>query len=229
MTYPEDELLPLAGLQHLAFCPRQWGLMYLEGIWQDNRLTAQGSVLHETVDNPGLIWKGSILTARAVRIRSFTLGVTGIADIIEFHTCLPELPECTPSSQVSLEGFADLFYAFPVEYKRGRPKIDNWDRIQLCAQAICLEEMLGCAIGNGAIFYGQPRRRESVTFHADLREQTRQTARRMHELWGQRITPRAFFEPKCRSCSILDWCLPPRRTKQSKVDDYLDRYLNIDD
>lgn len=228
--YSEDELLPLAGLQHLAFCPRQWGLMYLEGIWQDNRLTAQGSTLHEVADTPGLVWEGSVLIARAVRIRSLTLGVSGIADIVEFHQERPETSDGTGEwSTVTLDGIPEALYPFPVEYKRGHPKIENWDRIQLCAQAICLEEMLGCSIAAGAIFYGQPRRREPVTFTPDLRNETQQTAQRMHELWKARRTQSAFYEPKCKSCSIYDWCLPPRKTKRRDVNAYIDSFTRSDE
>lgn len=228
--HSEDELLPLSGLQHVAFCVRQWALIHLERVWQDNRLTAQGSTLHEMTDTPGLVWEGPVLIARAVRVRSLTLGVSGIADVIEFHPERPDVSDETGEwSTATVNEVPSALYPFPVEYKRGKPKIENWDRIQLCAQAICLEEMLDCSIAAGAIFYGQPRRREHVTFTSDLRDETAQTAQRMHELWAARRTPSVFYEPKCKSCSIYDWCLPPRRTKRRDVSAYVDAFTQSDE
>lgn len=183
--YAEDEMLPLSGLQHLAFCPRQWALIHLEQVWLENRLTAEGRLLHEAADLPGQSRRGAVRTVRGMTIESRRLGLTGRADVVEF------LPE-----------------PFPVEYKRGKRKPNDCDLVQLCAQALCLEEMLQASIPEGAIFYGNPRRRLPVTFSAALRGPTVQLCATMHALHRARQTPAAIPGPYCRSCSLVDLCLP---------------------
>ncbi len=189
--YSEDELLPLSALQHFVFCQRQCALIHLEGAWDDNRLTVEGRILHERVHDGEDEARGDIRIARGLRLRSLKLGLTGQADVVEFH-------RQTDGS----------WRPFPVEYKRGRPKPDICDKVQVCAQALCLEEMLGVAIGEGSIFYGQPRRRHDVAFGPELRTQTEDAARRLRELVRSGETPRASYEKKCENCSLLDLCMP---------------------
>lgn len=180
-----DDALPLSGLQHLAFCPRQWGLIHLEQAWVENRLTAEGRLLHERADLPGQTRRHNLRTVRGLVLASQRLGLSGRADVVEFR------PE-----------------PFPVEYKRGKRKPDDCDLVQLCAQALCLEEMLGCSVPRGAIFYGEPRRRIDVEFSQALRSRTEALTAEMHRLYDAKQTPVAQPGPHCRNCSLVDICLP---------------------
>lgn len=216
--YEEADLLPLSGLQHLIFCVRQCALIHVERQWQENLLTAQGKVLHERVDAGEDEARGELRILRGVDVQSLELGLAGRADLVELRrssvsTDAPEL--------LRLPGIPGSWQPVPVEYKRGRPKLEDCDRIQVCAQAMCLEEMLGSKIPHGEIFYGAPRRRIVLELTNDLRERTRDAARRFHELVETGHTPSAARAPKCRSCSLLEICMPPRRRARS-VAAYLD-------
>lgn len=180
-----DDALPLSGLQHLAFCPRQWALIHLEQLWSENRLTAEGRLLHEQADLPGQTRRGTLRTVRGMMIESQRLGLTGRADVVEFRP----MP-------------------YPVEYKRGKRKPNDCDLVQLCAQALCLEEMLKTEVPEGAIFYGDPRRRLEVLFTSELRTRTRQLAKEMHRLYRTATTPAAQLGKHCKNCSLVDRCLP---------------------
>jgi len=181
----DDDGLPLSGLQHLAFCPRQWALIHLEQAWAENQLTAEGKLLHERVDLPGQVCRPHVRTVRGLTLLSRRLQLTGRADVVEFR------PE-----------------PYPVEYKRGRRKPTDCDLIQLCAQALCLEEMLGEIVPRGAIFYGEPRRRTDVEFTPALRSRTEILAATMHHLYRTRTTPLAQPGKHCSSCSLVNQCLP---------------------
>lgn len=209
--YTEDDLLPLSALQHLLFCERQCALIHVEQLWADNRLTVEGSHLHRRVDEAPGETRGDVRVERGIGLRSLRLGLIGKADVVEFHR--------TPGGE----------NPFPVEYKRGRPKSDRSDEVQLCAQALCLEEMLGTAVNAGALFYGTTRRRTDVDFDATLRARTEAAARRLHELVSTGTTPRARREPKCDGCSMLELCMPdpPRATRSAAR--YLDRFLATGD
>lgn len=187
--FTEDQLLPLSGLQHLVFCERQWALIHLEQQWEENRLTAEGNLLHEAAHQGGKESRPGVRICRGLRLRSLRLGLSGQADIVEFHDRHP----------------------FPVEYKRGKPKADLSDSIQLCAQAICLEEMLDLAIPSGALFYGTTRRRLDVVFDETLRHAVARLAERMHDLYRTRVTPTVEYAPKCENCSLREVCLPKHR------------------
>lgn len=180
-----DGALPLSGLQHLAFCPRQWALIHLEQAWAENRLTSEGRLLHEKADLPGQSRRHNLRIVRGLPLASRRLGLTGRADVVEFR------PE-----------------AFPVEYKRGRRKPDDCDLVQLCAQSLCLEEMLGQSVPCGAIFYGEPRRRLEVEFSPQLRARTETLAAEMHRLYQSRETPPAKPGNYCQNCSLVNICLP---------------------
>ena len=181
----DDDALPISGLQHLAFCPRQWALIHLEQVWVENVRTAEGKLLHERADLPGESRRASVRTVRGMWLRSERLHLTGRADIVEFR------PE-----------------PYPVEYKRGRSKPNDCDTVQLCAQALCLEEMLQTAIARGAIFYGNPRRRQEILFTPELRARTEELAATMHRLYRKRETPAAVPGAYCSSCSLVHVCLP---------------------
>ena len=190
--YPEDDLLPLSALQHLAFCERQCALIHLEQQWAENRLTAEGRQLHERVHEQESESRGDVRIVRALRIRSLRLGLTGVADVVEFY----HQPDGTDQP-------------FPVEYKHGRPKPSRCDEIQLCAQAMCVEEMCATTVCSGAIFYGQPRRRLEITFGSDLRDETKALAARLHLLQRSGNTPPPVYEKKkCDHCSLQALCLP---------------------
>jgi CRISPR-associated exonuclease Cas4 len=212
--FTEEELLPLSALQHLVFCERQCALIHIEQAWSDNALTLEGSRLHHRTDEQGprREVRGDVVILRGIPLRSFRLGVSGKADVVEFHRALPALDPQAPGADargnVPLPGLAGTWKPYPVEYKRGKPKKDLSDRIQLCAQAICLEEMLEGGIPEGALFYGRIQRRCEVLFDAHLRGETESAAHRLHELICSGITPKARKEPKCNRCSLLDLCLP---------------------
>ena len=196
MTFSDSDLLPLSALQHYIFCPRQCGLIHIEQQWVENRFTAEGRAMHERVDRPEHEIRDGIRCEFAVPIRSLELGLIGKADLIEFY-----LPGHTEGEKV-----------VPVEYKRGRPKPDHCDWVQLCAQALCLEEMLGIRIESGAIFYGQPRRRQQVPISPELREETRRAAENLHRLIDSGKTPPPQYDKKrCSACSLMDICLPQVR------------------
>lgn len=188
--YDEDELLALSGLQHLAYCERQWALIHLEQIWEDSADTLRGDYFHERVDTVGYSCTDGVRSERRVRLVSRSLGIYGVADIVEYGV-----------------GDAGLFVR-PVEYKVGKSKVENWDRLQVTAQALCLEEMRGCAITEGAIFYGETRRREHVEITKGLRDELERLAGRMHALFKLNETPPAEIGSKCRRCSLIDECIP---------------------
>jgi len=189
--YLEDDLLPISALQHLLFCERQCALIHIEQVWDENRFTAEGRLMHERVHEEGGESRGGVRIERGVALRSLGLGLAGKADIVEFHRL-----------------DAGPWRPYPVEHKRGKPKPDDCDRVQLCAQALCLEEMLGVVVPAGAIFYGRPRRRLDVAFDAELRKTTGFAALRLHEMVARGLTPPPRDDKRCRSCSLLERCMP---------------------
>lgn len=204
--YTEDDLIQLSALQHLVFCERQCALIHIEQLWSENVLTAEGKIMHNKVDTADRESRGNIRIEYGVPMRSLRLGLIGKADAVEFHK---------PCPVMYLNGNGEKWIPFPVEYKRGKSKLDNCDRVQLCAQAICLEEMLNVEIPEGALFYGQTRRREDVKFDSPLRKETEEAARRLHELIAPGITPKAEYSKKCERCSLVDRCLPKVSSKAS--------------
>ena len=198
----EEVALPLSGLQHLAFCPRQWGLIHIEQQWRENRLTAEGRLLHERADLPGQSRRESVRTVRGMWLSSARLALTGRADIVEFR------PD-----------------PYPVEYKRGKRKPNDCDQVQLCAQALCLEEMLSIAVPKGAFFYGEPRRRLEISFTPGLRSRTELLASTMHQLFRSGITPVAEPGPHCRNCSLVDVCLPASTDGSTNARVWLDAQI----
>jgi CRISPR-associated exonuclease Cas4 len=217
-VYSEDELLPLSALQHLLFCERQCALIHVEQVWQENRLTAEGRLLHERVHEGSAESRGDVRIIRGLRLRSLQLGVVGLADVIEFV-------KMDERQGTTLPGAEGSWLPRPVEYKRGRPKPDECDKVQLCAQALSLEEMLKVPVMVGAIYYGLPRRRLRVEFPDSLRNTTREAARRLHEIIDAGVTPRPVYAKKCRQCSLSGFCLPSASAQGKKVQDYLDEVV----
>jgi CRISPR-associated exonuclease Cas4 len=196
--YTEDELIQLSALQHLVFCERQCALIHIEQMWSENLFTAEGRIMHDKVDTANRESRGNIRIEYGVPMRSLRLGLIGKADAVEFHRMDD-----------------GIWIPFPVEYKRGKPKMDDCDKVQLCAQAICLEEMLDVEINNGALFYGQTRRREEVVFDEKLRRETEDAARKVHALIELGTTPKAEYSKKCKKCSLYELCMPKASRKAS--------------
>jgi CRISPR-associated exonuclease Cas4 len=211
-VFEEENLLPLSGLQHLVFCERQCALIHVERLWRDNRLTVEGTHMHRRVHDTGprRELRGDLLIARGVPLRSLELGLVGKADVVEFHREAEAADhECHGERLTTvLPGVSGYWSALPVEYKRGRPKPDHCDEVQLCAQAMCLEEMLGFLIARGCLYYGAEQRRQDVRFTEALRREVVGAAGRFHDLLRSGITPRARRAPKCRRCSLLEVCQP---------------------
>lgn len=198
--YQENDFLPLSGIQHLVFCERQFSLIHHEQVWIDNILTIQGQSLHRRVNERKIEKRGQDIIVSSLHISSSVLGLNGIADVVEYHH--------TSEGGINLNGIHGLFIPFPVEYKHGKPKPWRCDEVQLCAQAICLEEMHGIEIKSGDLFYGKTKRRQRIIFDSTLRELVKQYARRMHELISSSYTPKSINDNRCKNCSLNSICLP---------------------
>ena len=196
-NYEIDDLIFLSALNHYLYCPRRCALIHIEQLWSENLFTAEGRIMHDKADSNKFESRGNIRIDYSVPLRSLRLGLVGKADVVEFHK------------------HGDMWIPFPVEYKRGKPKMDDCDKVQLCAQAICLEEMMKVEIPEGALFYGQTRRREDVVFDEKLRRETEVAAKKVHELIESGITPKAEYSKKCERCSLLHLCLPKANSKAS--------------
>jgi CRISPR-associated exonuclease Cas4 len=197
--FSEDDLLSISGLQHLMFCERQWALIHMEGEWNENVLTVEGKQLHEFVHSHASENRSGVRMARGLQIRSLELGLYGVADMVEFHPC---------GDGARITGHRGLWRPYPVEYKRGRKRRDHANEMQLCAQAVCLEEMFGVKVPVGAIYYGQPKRRGEVEISDSLRTELASACSRMRALYDQEDNPRPTVGSHCKSCSLCDECMP---------------------
>ncbi len=214
---PQDAWLPLSGIQHFVFCRRQWALIHVERAWQENARTAEGRILHDRADDPFFTEKRrDMIFARSVPVSSAALGLSGVCDVVEFR----RLGE-TELGGVALPGRAGRWQPTPVEYKRGRPKRDPCDEAQLCAQAMCLEEMLACSIPRGCLYYGETRHRQQVEFGADLRDLVGKAAREMRSYFERTYTPRVKPFKACKACSLADVCLPELLERSASVARYM--------
>jgi CRISPR-associated exonuclease Cas4 len=203
-TTAEDLLLPISALQHYLFCPRQCALIHVERLWAENAATAEGRILHEKADSGKASRRGGLHTLRSVQLRSFALGVAGVADVVEQRGNL----------------------LTPVEYKRGKPKAHRADEVQLCAQALCLEEMFGVAVSEGVLFYGAVRRRHPVAIDEELRALTKQVAQSAREMVRLTYTPPPVWSAKlCGACSIADLCRPKQMMNPPVVAKWLARMI----
>jgi len=220
--FSDSDLLPLSALQHFIYCPRQCALIHLEQQWTENRFTAEGRAQHDRVDRPEHETRDGIRYEYAVLLRSLRLGLIGKADVVEFHLqpqagdLKSEIKNLKASLKSQISNLKSPVRVFPVEHKRGRPKPTHCDWVQLCAQALCLEETLGLGIGEGAIFYGLPRRRQPVEFSSELRKETEATAVALHALIQSGKTPPAeYIEKKCAACSLFETCMPKKHRSVS--------------
>ena len=216
MAYDEDEYLLISGLQHFAYCRRQWALIHIEHLWAENVLTVEGKLLHERAHDSSLReCRGDVVIVRGMKVFSAELGISGECDVVEFHRS---------SDGVTLQGLEGKYIPFPIEYKRGEPRIDHANELQLCAQTMCLEEMLCCDIQEGALYFGQTRHRERVSFTEELRCEVKNALAEMHLFYQRKHTPKVKPNKGCRSCSLNEYCLPKMMKKKS-VASYLKEHL----
>lgn len=204
--YTEDDFIQISALQHYVFCPRQCALIHVEGLWQDNLYTVKGEILHEKVDTDTYETRGTLKTVRGLRIHSSQLGIVGRCDVVEFRK--------------SHEGPAAQ-EVMPVEFKSGQPKDDLSDKVQLCAQALCLDEMLGIHVKRGAFFYGRIRRRVVVEIDDGLRAQTESIISAVREIVSKKSVPAARYMEKCKRCSLESVCMP-KAMNEAKLRQYME-------
>lgn len=214
------EPLMISALQHFAFCRRQWALIHIEQIWQDNVRTVEGNLMHRRAHDEKQIEKrGDVIVMRGLRVHSRRLCVNGICDVVEFHRC---------SDGITLPGYEGLWKPYPIEYKKGKPKLHDADELQLCAQAICLEEMLMCDVLEGSLYYGEPHRRTRVVFDRDMRERVADMLSEMHQYTERGYTPKPKPTKGCNACSLKDMCLP-KLHKSLSVSAYIGQHIRGDD
>lgn len=218
--YSEEDYLMLSGIQHFAFCRRQWAIIHIEQQWAENYRTTAGELMHKKAHDEGSFEKrGSLLIVRGLRISSQELGLSGQCDVVEFHQ---------DEKGVKLFGYEGNWKPVPVEYKHGTPKENNADELQLCAQAICLEEMFQADISDGYLYYGENRRRSYVEFTDALREEVKKAAQEMHDLFQRGYTPNVKTSKKCKACSLENLCVP-RLQKTMNVREYIRQGIKNDD
>lgn len=215
--YTQDDLLPLSGIQHFLFCRRQWALIHVEQQWKENALTTEGRILHKRADDPFFSeTRNGVITARSVPVASYRLGLSGICDVVEF-TASP--------TGVKLPNREGLYLPKPIEYKRGKEKHDHSDETQLCAQALCLEEMLSTSIPRGYLYYGETRHRAEVEFTDELRTLVQDMSAEMHNYFRRGYTPKVKTHKGCRSCSLADICLPVLQEKVIAASKYIKQQI----
>lgn len=215
--YNEDEFLQLSGIQHFAFCRRQWALIHIEMQWKENLRTVEGQILHENAHNPEMNEKrGNVIVVRAMPVHSRKMGVSGECDVVEFHKS---------DKGAHINGREGVYMPVPVEYKRGEPKSDNIDILQLAAQALCLEEMFCTDINYGYIYYGETRHRLKVDFDYEIRNEVVRLFEEMHLYYRRGYTPKVKISKKCNACSLKDLCVPVLN-KNKSVAEYIDKFIS---
>lgn len=216
--YQADELLPLSGLQHFVFCRRQWALIHVERQWMENHLTVDGKIMHDRVDDPYFSeTRNGLVITRSMPVASYKYGLIGVCDVVEF---------ALSENGVSLKGRQGTYQPAPVEYKRGHQKRDRSDEAQLCAQALCLEEMLSIPVPVGFIYYGQTRHREEVIIDDELRQFVIRSTTEMHTYYDRGYTPRVKPSKACKSCSLQDVCLPVLQEHIQSASKYIQTYID---
>ncbi len=215
--YAEEDYIMLSGIQHFAFCRRQWALIHIEQQWEENYKTTAGELMHKKAHEEGSFEKrGDLLVTRGLRISSHELGFSGQCDVVEFHQ---------DKNGITVFGYDGKWSLVPVEYKHGRPKEHNADELQICAQAICLEEMFQTSIDEGFLYYGENRRRSKVIFGADLRSEVKNISNEMHELFHKGYTPKVKPSKQCKACSLENLCVP-KLQKIVKVSTYIEQSIH---
>lgn len=217
MSIKEDDYLSLSGIQHFAYCRRQWALIHIEQQWSENYQTTSGELMHKKAhDDEAFEKRANLIIARGLRISSAVLGLSGQCDVVEFHK---------NENGIALFGYDGKWDVMPIEYKNGEPKEGVEDKVQLCAQAICLEEMFATDILKGYLFYGKKKRRTEVFFSEQLREITKKYSREMHEMFNRGHTPKVKKSKRCQLCSLINECVP-KLQKQIKVAQYIKDNIN---
>lgn len=212
----EDEYMMLSGIQHFLFCRRQWALIHIEQQWEENVRTIEGKHLHEKADQPFIREKrGDKVIVRALPVKSHTLKISGVCDVVEF---------VRNEQGIEISGWKGKYLAYPVEYKRGKPKTDESDIMQLTAQALCLEEMLLCEVNTGYIFYDEIKHRVEICLTSEYKSKVRKIVEEMYEYYKRRYTPKVKSGKFCNSCSLQNVCLPILLSKQS-VKSYIERMV----
>ena len=215
--YLEEDYIMISGIQHFAYCKRQWALIHVEHQWEQNLYTVKGDIVHEKVDDPFLMEsRGNLIISRSVPVQSELLGCYGIADLIEYHQS---------EEGIEIPGKEGFYRLYPIEYKAGKPKDDNIDKVQLCLQAMCIEEMHNIKVPEGAIYYAKVRRREKVVFTQELRQQGQYLIAEMHQLIRDSTTPRPSYSKICDHCSLYNICLPKSKSKFESVDHYINSQM----
>lgn len=218
MEYTEDDYLMLSGIQHFKFCRRQWALIHIEQQWAENIHTVVGELMHKKAHDPYLTEKRKdLLVVRSLPVASKAMGVSGECDVVEFHRC---------EDGIKLHGHRGTFLVYPIEYKKGKPKVTEEDKLQLVAQALCLEEMFSTNISEGALFYGETRRREVVAITEELRLEVIKMFQEMHQYFDRKYTPKVKYSKACNSCSLRDICLP-KIGKSCSVEEYIIQMLVV--
>jgi CRISPR-associated exonuclease Cas4 len=216
MEYAEDDYLMISGIQHFKFCRRQWALIHVEQQWAENVHTVTGELMHKKAHDPYLTEKRKdTIIVRALPVSSRELGISGECDVVEFHKC---------EDGIQLHGHRGLYSVFPVEYKKGKPKLTEEDKLQVVAQALCLEEMFSTRVAQGAIFYGETRRREQIEITEELREEVIHMLAEMHQYYARKYTPKVKPSKVCNACSLKDICLP-KLNKTVSVKTYIEQRL----
>lgn len=215
--YNEDEFLQLSGIQHFAFCRRQWALIHIEMQLKENLRTVEGRILHENAHNPEMNEKrGNVIVVRAMPVHSRKMGVSGECDVVEFHKS---------DKGAHINGREGVYMPVPVEYKRGETKSNNIDILQLAAQALCLEEMFCTDINYGYIYYGETRHRLKVDFDDEIRNEVVKLFEEMHLYYRRGYTPKVKISKKCNACSLKDLCVPVLN-KNKSVAEYIDKFIS---
>lgn len=217
MIYTDEQMLNISGIQHFVFCRRQWALIHIEQQWAENLLTVSGEIMHKNAHDDTFSEKrGNIIISRGMNIVSYSLGVSGVCDIVEFHKS---------DDGALIYGYDGLYKILPVEYKHGEPKNDNSDILQAAAQAMCLEDMFCTKIDEVHIFYGKTRRRQKIVIDAVVRNELAAVLKEMHNLYNRRYTPKVKKSKKCSACSLSNICLPSL-TKTQTVNGYISDAIN---
>lgn len=215
--YAEEEYLMLSGIQHFAFCRRQWALIHIEQQWKENYKTTAGELMHKKAHDEGSFEKrGNLLIVRGMRIASRKLGLSGQCDVVEFHK---------NNDGITVFGYDGKWTLIPIEYKHGKPKEHNADELQLCAQAICMEEMFQTSISEGFLYYGENRRRNKVLFEESLRNEVKKISNEMHDFFRKGHTPKVKPAKHCKACSLENLCLP-KLQKTMKVSTYIEQNIH---
>ncbi len=220
MDYKEEDYLMLSGIQHYAFCRRQWALIHIEKQWEENVRTVEGHLVHERAHDKLLSeTRGNILISRGMPIYSASLGTSGDCDVVEFHKS---------REGITLTGKEGLYKVIPIEYKKGKEKEEDADLLQLAAQAVCLEEMLCCSIPIGYLYYHETRRRTEVAINEELRNKVVEMFAEMHQMLERRYTPKVKRAKRCNACSLKNICLP-QLCSSSSVQDYINKAITEED